>query len=72
MRTLILFLLTAGMAFALETRRTTSLPSPNPADDTEPNGPQVPDVYAVGGHFDRVVVLRYKYRRLLDILLSRL
>jgi predicted DNA-binding protein with PD1-like motif len=62
MRTLILFLLAACVAFAQETRRTTTLPSPNPADDTKPNNPQVPDVYAVSGHFDHVVVLRLKYK----------
>jgi uncharacterized protein len=62
MRTLILFLLTASMVFAQETRRTTTLPSTNPADDTKPNNPQIPDVYAVTGHFDRVVVLRLKYQ----------
>ena len=42
MRTLILFLLVVSVAFAQETRRTTTLPSPNPADDTKPNNPQVP------------------------------
>jgi uncharacterized protein len=62
MRTLILVLLVVSGAFAQETRRTTNLPSPNPADDTKPNNPQVPDVYAVNGHFDRVVVLRLKYK----------
>jgi uncharacterized protein len=62
MRTLILFLLAASVTFAQESRRTTTLPSPNPADDTKPNSPQVPDVYAVSGHFDRVVVLRFKYQ----------
>ena len=62
MRTLTLFLLVASVAFAQETRRTASLPSPNPADDTKPNSPQVPDVYAITGHFDRVVVLRFKYQ----------
>jgi uncharacterized protein len=62
MRTLILFLLAASVAFAQETRRTTTLPSPNPADDAKPNSPQIPDVYAVTGHFDRVVVLRLKYQ----------
>jgi uncharacterized protein len=62
MRTLILFLLATCVAVAQETRRTTALPSPNPADDTKPNNPQVPDVYAVSGHFERVVVLRLKYK----------
>jgi uncharacterized protein len=62
MRALILFLLAASVCFAQETRRTTTLPSPNPADDAKPNNPQVPDVYAITGHFDRVVVLRFKYK----------
>jgi uncharacterized protein len=62
MRTLILFLLAASVTFAQETRRTTTLPSQNPADDTKQNSPQVPDVYAVTGHFDRVVVFRFKYK----------
>jgi predicted DNA-binding protein with PD1-like motif len=62
MRTLILLLLAVSGAFAQETRRTTTLPSPNPADDAKPNSPQVPDVYSVSGHFDRVVVLRFKYQ----------
>jgi uncharacterized protein len=62
MRTLILFLLAASVGFAQETRRTATLPSSNPADDSKPNNPQVPDVYAVSGHFDRVVVLRLKYK----------
>ena len=62
MRTLILFFLVVSVAFAQETRRTATLPSPNPADDTKPNNPQIPDVYAVSGHFDRVVVVRLKYK----------
>src|ERR1700740_1380449 len=62
MRTFILFLLAASVTFAQESRRTTTLPSPNPSDDTKPHSPQVPDVYAVSGHFDRVVVLRFKYQ----------
>ena len=62
MRTLLLLFLAVSVAFAQETRRTATLPSPNPADDTKPNSPQVPDVYAVSGRFDRVVVLRLKYK----------
>lgn len=34
--------------------------SANPADDSKPNSAQVPDVYAVSGQFDRIVVLRFK------------
>jgi predicted DNA-binding protein with PD1-like motif len=62
MRMLILLALTASMTFAQETRRTNINPSPNPADDTKANSDQVPDVYAVTGHFDRIVVLRFKYQ----------
>jgi uncharacterized protein len=62
MRRLLLLFLAVSVAFAQETRRTTTLPSPNPADDIKPNSPQVPDVYAVTGYFDRVVVLRFKYK----------
>jgi uncharacterized protein len=62
MRTVILLFLATSVALAQETRRTATLPSPNPADDAKPNNPQVPDVYAVSGHFDRVVVLRFKYK----------
>ncbi len=54
--------LTASMTFAQESRRTTVNPSPNPADDAKANSDQVPDVYAITGHFDRIVVLRLKYQ----------
>src|ERR1700691_5638870 len=62
MRMLILLALTASMTCAQETRRTNINPSPNPADDTKANSDQVPGVYAVTGHFDRIVVLRFKYQ----------
>jgi predicted DNA-binding protein with PD1-like motif len=62
MRTLILFFLAVSVVSGQETRRTATLPSSNPADDSKPNDPKVPDVYAVTGHFDRVVVLRFKYK----------
>jgi uncharacterized protein len=68
MRMLLRFGLAAGILaaasvnFAQETRREASLPAANPADDAKPNSPQIPDVYAVTGHFDRIVVLRFKYR----------
>jgi predicted DNA-binding protein with PD1-like motif len=35
--------------------------SANPADDAKPNSPKIPDVYAVEGQFDRIVVLRFKF-----------
>ena len=62
MKVLILFVLTASMLFAQETRRETVNASHNPADDTKANSDNVPDVYAITGHFDRIVVLRFKYQ----------
>ncbi|MGA1982249.1 MAG: PPC domain-containing DNA-binding protein [Acidobacteriaceae bacterium] len=47
---------------AQETRRVVPNPSPNPADDSKPNSSAVPDVYALVGHFDRIVVIRLKYK----------
>ena len=61
-RRLTVLVLTASMTFAQESRRTTVNPSPNPADDAKANSDQVPDVYAITGHFDRIVVLRLKYQ----------
>src|SRR5580704_4684207 len=62
MRMLVLLVLTGSMAFAQETRRTIINPSPNPADDARANSDHVPDVYPITGHFDRIVVLRFKYK----------
>lgn len=60
-------LATAGVLFAQQTRRTVKNPSPNPADDAKPNSSAVPDAYALVGHFDRIVVIRLKYKaNLLD------
>ena len=62
MRRLLLFVLAAGISFAQETRQTNIRHSANPADDAKENSSQVPDVYALTGHFDRIVVLRFKYK----------
>lgn len=35
--------------------------SGNPAQDARRNSDQVPDVYALSGHLERIVVLRFKY-----------
>jgi len=61
-RLLVPLVLTASLALAQESRRTSINPSPNRADDAKPNSDKVPDVYAITGHFDRVVVLRFKYK----------
>src|SRR5664279_777831 len=60
-------LMTAGVLCAQETRRQVRNPSPNPADDAKANSSAVPDAYALVGHFDRIVVIRLKYKaNLLD------
>lgn len=58
----LLFGVTATALFSQETRRTITNPSHNPKDDAKENSSEVPDVYALTGHFDRVVILRFKYK----------
>jgi len=53
--------LIGALASAQQTRREQTNRSPNPADDLKPNSGKVPDVYAIDGQFDRVVVLRFKF-----------
>jgi predicted DNA-binding protein with PD1-like motif len=53
-----LFVATVAVAFAAETRTEIVRPA---ANDALPNNPAVPDVYAVEGKFERVVVLRFKF-----------
>ncbi len=66
-RLLAVILATTGVLCAQETRRLVTSPSPNPADDSKPNSPSVPDAYALVGHFDRIVVIRLKNKaNLLD------
>ncbi len=59
----LLFAAAAGLLLSQETRRTEVNPSPNPADDAKPNSAKVPGVYAITGNFDRVVILRFKYKQ---------
>src|SRR3982075_734910 len=33
-----------------------------PADDSKANSDKVPDVYAISGQFERILVLRFKYQ----------
>lgn len=61
-RIAILALIATTSLAAQETRRTIVNPSPNHADDTKENSASVPDVFAITGHFDRIVVLRFKYK----------
>ena len=51
----------ASWLFAQQTRREIVNPSPTPAEDAQPNSDKVPDVYAIPGRFDRVLILRFKY-----------
>ncbi len=55
-------LLAACMALAAqETRREVSHATGNPAVDSKPSSPDVPDVFAVSAHLERLVVLRFKF-----------
>jgi predicted DNA-binding protein with PD1-like motif len=58
--TLILLSL-AGIATAQQTRTEVTKPT-TPVDDAKANNPAVPDVYAIAGSFDRVLVLRFKFQ----------
>jgi hypothetical protein len=46
--------------------RTEVVKATTPADDSKPNSDKVPEVYAIRGQFDRILVLRFKYQ--LDLL----
>jgi predicted DNA-binding protein with PD1-like motif len=50
-----------GIAVGQQTRQEITNAT-TPAEDAKPNNPAVPDVYAITGKFDRVVVLRFKYQ----------
>jgi predicted DNA-binding protein with PD1-like motif len=51
----------SGIATAQQTRTEVTKPT-TPADDAKPNSSAVPDVYAIAGRFDRVLVLRFKFQ----------
>jgi uncharacterized protein len=55
-------LLASSLALlAQESRREVGHATGNPALDSKPNSPDVPDVFAVSAHFDRIVVLRFRF-----------
>lgn len=60
-RLFLALLLFTFSATAQQTRHTVPHHSANPADDTRPNNPAVPDVQALSSHLDRIVLLRFKY-----------
>jgi predicted DNA-binding protein with PD1-like motif len=55
------FLALCSSAMAQQTRTEVTKPT-TPVDDSKPNSPAVPDVYALEGQFDRILVLRFKYQ----------
>jgi hypothetical protein len=56
-----LIALAAGILWAQETRKEVVNAAHDPRDDAKTNSEAVPDVYAIQGHFDRIVVLRFKF-----------
>jgi predicted DNA-binding protein with PD1-like motif len=59
-----LFTLLLGVTAALtgqQTRHEIVNRARTPAEDAKPNSSQVPDVYAISGRFDRIVILRFKF-----------
>src|SRR5688572_13026967 len=51
----------AGILNAQQTRKEVLNPT-TPADDAKANSDKVPDVFAMPGQFQRVLVLRFKYQ----------
>lgn len=58
---IVLVLATSLPLAGQETRHAVVHSTGNHAQDTRPNSDQVPDVFALTGHFERIVVLRFKY-----------
>jgi predicted DNA-binding protein with PD1-like motif len=59
---LILSFLIAGIALSAAETKTEVVKATTPEEDSKPNNPAVPDVYAIDGTFDRVVILRFKHQ----------
>jgi hypothetical protein len=55
------FLAVTSLLVAQESRTEVTKPT-TPADDAKANSDSIPDVYALNGQFERVVVLRFKYQ----------
>lgn len=62
MRLFLSFIAIVTLASAEETRREIVNPSPTPEGDSHPNSNKIPDVYAVSSQFDRILVLRFKFK----------
>src|SRR5687768_6754231 len=62
-RYLIIFMLAlAAGPVSAQVSRTEVVKATTPEDDGKANSSKVPDVYAISGQFERVVVLRFKYQ----------
>ncbi len=61
MKPLIILLGLSALAAAQQTRHEIVNRAKTPADDSKVNSDQVPDVFAIHGRFDRVVILRFKF-----------
>src|SRR5258707_2546979 len=61
MKTTIALIALSGMLAAQETRHEIVKPAPTPADDSKANSDKVPDVFAIKGQFDRILILRFKF-----------
>jgi predicted DNA-binding protein with PD1-like motif len=55
-------LLSLTLAVSAEETRTEIVNATTPAQDAKPNSPDVPDVFAIPGKFERIVILRFKYQ----------
>lgn len=62
MRKLTIVILFAGALQSAETRREIINAAPTPQDDSKGLSDKVPDVYAIKGQFDRVLILRLKHK----------
>jgi predicted DNA-binding protein with PD1-like motif len=62
MRNLIVVCGLTVLLMAAQQSRRDEVRSSGAAEDARPNRADVPDVYAITGHFERVTILRFKYR----------
>jgi predicted DNA-binding protein with PD1-like motif len=62
MKLFLTFIVIAAFASAQETRREIVNAAPTPEGDSHPNSDKIPDVYAIQSQFDRVIVLRFKFK----------
>jgi predicted DNA-binding protein with PD1-like motif len=61
MTRILVMVLMCAAAFGQQTRREIVNAAVTPAEDAKANSDKVPDVYAVEGKFDRVIIWRFKF-----------